>query len=1015
MKSIIIKPYNLVLLGGLLMSSLIVTLGIAVINRLGQLGQLRQEEQYLEKLELLADDVEARLANLSTITLLTAEHLSSLPQPDDGGAIAPQLARIHQLSPQLRTVVIVNPAGTIVADMRDGQPALGVDVSDRLYFQIHLEDTTTENTTTEDIYVMPPVVSRVDGKWTWVLSAAARTEVDDLAAVVVTSLDRNFFSDIFASQTYIDQGFGVMVHASGPILEASATQQHLVGQALNDFSWDLPNIAQSVTRNYNGITAQDQGTLLQKLVGDWPITLVFFLDEAVVQEARTQSIGTTPYWILILLLAVVLSTLLLYANFRKMLAVEEKLWLSQEKLLQSQYVAKIGDFTWDVASGEVAWSQGAYRLLDYPEYEDITLSLVTDAIHHPDDNERVMQWLSAGMDAGKAHLGPLEYRLLSRSGEVIQVQTNVRISYHQGQATRVFGTILDVTELKQAEQQVRQHERKLKLLLHTTGSGILSVDCDGVCTSGNPAALRMLGYATEAELLGVNLHQTLHGRLADGSSYPVDQCPIMRVLMTHEAYGTDQEYFVRRNGDRFPIQLYANPIIDQGKTEGVVLSFIDISAQKQLEQQLYQQANHDALTHLPNRTLLLDRLKNAIATAAQDNGLVGVIFLDLDDFKYINDTLGHAVGDRLLQRVAQRLQQAIRTSDTVARMGGDEFVIILDQIQDSINASTAACKVLAKLSAPIPMPEGQLKVNASLGIAIYPMDGQDADTLLQAADTALYQAKEHGRGTYQYFAPAFATAAEEMHRVEQKLSRAVTQSHLAVAYQPIVSAQTGELEAVEALLRFQPLPDYRGISVFKAIQIAERNGLIIEIGDWSLAKAVQDVQQLSLKLGKPIRLHFNASSRQFLRDGFAQHLLTQLETVAFPVRSLVIEITESSLLRSPIQAEAIAQQLVDLGLLIALDDFGTGYSSLSYLAKFPVAIMKVDKSFVTGVEKNTKQAVILKSILDFGNTLGITTLCEGVEEIREHQIVSEFGCQQEQGYFYARPTSIDNIALHYGG
>ena len=1017
-----IQPHNVVLLGGLAIWLSVASLGGAVINQLGNLGQTRQEEQYLERLELFSKDIEARLTGLANITLLNAEHISSHHRFHNGTKKTdPELQKIRPLLPSLRTMIVVNAEGVVVDDMRDDKPAVNINVSDREYFQLHLKKKTGE------IQVLSPVSSRVDGQWTWVLSAAARAPSGDLLAVVVTSLDRRFFSDLFASQPQqranfsdiftsqqgIEPGFGLMIHEDGHILEASCEKINSVGQSLNT----LPSIpadgGSSISRTYAWPSNNRQGTLLQKPVTGWPLQLLIFLDEEGIRAARRQSVGIAPYWLLGLLLAILSSTALLYANMRKKSIVEKQLWLSQEKLLQAQYLAGTGDFSWEVESGRVQWSKGTYRLLKYPPEEDITFDLVAEDIHHPDDHAAVMQWLSDGMQAKKTDLGSLEYRLLSKFGDVIDVQTTVRIHYENGRAKSVFGTILDVTKRKQIEEQIRQQEQKLALLLRTTGSGILSVDSNGICTSCNPAAIAILGYSAEGELLGINLHQAIHGKLADGSDYPVDWCPITHVLQSGEPCVTSQEFFFRKNGERFPIQLHAHPILDGGQIQGAVLSFIDISEQKRLEQRLYQQANRDSLTNLPNRSLLLNRLRRAISSAERQGGLLGVIFMDLDDFKNINDTLGHYVGDRLLQNLGVRLKGIMRAGDTIARMGGDEFVIVLERIENSEDASIVVRKIVRELAEPIHLPEGQLVIKASFGISLYPADGQDVETLLKAADTALYKAKEHHRGGYQYFAPSFMAEAEEMHRVEQQLSKALMDGHLAVAYQPILAAMTGELEAVEALLRFQPLQGYQNISVFKAIQVAERNGAIIEIGEWSLRQAIADVTVLAEKLGKPIKLHFNASSRQFLNEGFVDRIFEQLTTSEFPAQSLVLEITESSLLHSPAKAEKIAHHLANIGVLIALDDFGTGYSSLSYLAQFPVDIMKVDKSFVRSAEEGAKQKLILKSMIDFGNNLGMRTLCEGIEDTNQHQLINYFGCQQVQGFLYSRATSIDEISPQY--
>ncbi|GIZ51755.1 sensor domain-containing protein [Noviherbaspirillum aridicola] len=427
------------------------------------------------------------------------------------------------------------------------------------------------------------------------------------------------------------------------------------------------------------------------------------------------------------------------------------------------------------------------------------------------------------------------------------------------------------------------------------------------------------------------------------------------------------------------------------------------------EKRLRHMALHDLLTGLPNRALLQDRVTQAISQARRDGKRAAILFIDLDHFKHVNDSLGHLVGDRLLQIVAGRLEQCVRRGDTVARLGGDEFVMCLGGLDDGGGAAVVAQKILAALDASTVVEGHELHVTGSIGIGLYPDDGPHAEALLQAADTAMYHAKSRGRNSFSFFTPALNEAVQQRLTIESQLHQALPRGELRLHYQPQVDLRNGRIVSAEVLLRWQQ-PQRGMIAPNEFIPVAEDTGLILRIGEWVLREACAQLGRWRHEGHRELSLAVNLSARQVLQPGFAATVAGIIAQAGVPASSLVLEITESVLMQPSEDNLALLHALTDLGLKLSLDDFGTGYSSLSYLKRFPISELKIDRSFVDGIEQDENDRAIAATVIAMARGLRLTVMAEGVETAGQEAYLRANGCGLAQGYRYGRPMPADDFA-----
>ncbi|MBC7950717.1 MAG: EAL domain-containing protein [Rhodospirillaceae bacterium] len=564
----------------------------------------------------------------------------------------------------------------------------------------------------------------------------------------------------------------------------------------------------------------------------------------------------------------------------------------------------------------------------------------------------------------------------------------------------------DVTDRKRAEAGLQM----AAAVFQHTGEGIVVTDELGRIQRINPAFSAITGYAAE-EVVGRSPALLKSDRQAP------DFYKTMWQTLTASGRWQGEIWNRRKNGEAYLEWLTINAVRNEhGEVAHYVGVFDDISELHEKEQRIRHQAYHDALTGLANRTLLTDRLEHAIATADRGELKVAVMFLDLDRFKVVNDSLGHDVGDELLKAVAHRLKGSLRRADTVARLGGDEFVILCTHWDNPGEIAQLGDKVLDLLKEPFAISGHDLHVGCSIGISLFPADGEDARTLLKNADTAMYTVKEGGRDGYRFFDASMNAQAVERLTLENALRQAVERQEFEVYYQPKIYLHTGRVAGMEALVRWHH-PTQGMISPVRFIPLAEETGLVIAMGEWVLRQSCRQVRLWAEAGVNPGPVAVNVSARQLGLADFAARVAAILEEEGVAPGAIDLEITETAIMSDPDRAAAQLEQLADMGVRIALDDFGVGYSSLGYLKRLPISVLKMDRSFIQDVIENEDSAQLARGIVRLAMALDIDVVAEGVETIEQVEFLRACGCGMVQGYYYSRPlppAKLDEEFLHGG-
>jgi len=564
-----------------------------------------------------------------------------------------------------------------------------------------------------------------------------------------------------------------------------------------------------------------------------------------------------------------------------------------------------------------------------------------------------------------------------------------------------------VIERKAGDEALFMEKERAQVTLNSIGDAVLSTDIAGNVTYLNLVAERMTGWSCE-EAIGRRLAEVF--QIIDGATREPAPNPMARAVQENQTVGlTANCILIRRDGSESAIEDSAAPIHDRaGRVTGAVIVFHDVSAARAITQKMSHLAQHDFLTDLPNRMLLSDRIANAIALARRHGKQRAVLFLDLDGFKHINDSLGHPIGDKLLQSVAQRLVACVRGSDTVSRQGGDEFVILLSEIEHAEDAVRSAEKMLLALAAPHSIAEKELHITASIGISVYPDDGRDAETLIRCADTAMYHAKDKGRNNFQFFTKDMNVRAVERQFLEGSLRRALERREFVLHYQPKINLETGAITGVEALIRWRH-PERGLIPPALFVPIAEDCGLIVPIGRWVLHEACRQVQTWIDAGLPPLSVAVNISAREFQSKDFLEGVRATLKETRLNPRHLELELTESVLMQDAASTAPALIALKAIGVRLAIDDFGTGYSSLSYLRQFPIDTLKIDQSFVREITAGSHDDTIVSAVISMGKTLKQRVVAEGVETGEQLAFLQRQHCGEGQGYHFSRPVSAEEF------
>ena len=682
---------------------------------------------------------------------------------------------------------------------------------------------------------------------------------------------------------------------------------------------------------------------------------------------------------------------LLWSRQRNNQRVIAELRQGRQQLREAQRLAQIGSWELEIPTGRLTWSEELYRIFgidpqagpgDYQRF----LQMVP-----AEDRERVDEAYRASFREREPH--EVEHRLITGSGQIKQIRSRWETHFDAlGNPLRTIGTAQDITDLRRMESQMQL----LGTAFHHSGEAILITDHDNRIVTVNPAFTTLTGYTLE-DVAGKNPKL-----LSAGRTLP-EEYERMWASIRQKGYWQGEVWDRRKDGGVYPKWLSISVMRDDaGEIRYHIAHFTDVSAERAAEARLHHMAHHDMLTGLANRFSLKERLEHALAVARRESSRVALLFIDLDRFKVINDTLGHHIGDELLIQVSQRLRSAVRDSDLVARLGGDEFVVMASGVEQMSSVATVAEKLVKVVGEPYAIGPHTLYTTPSIGIAVYPMDGENGEALMKNADAAMYHAKAAGRNNFQFFDARMNEAAIERLNIEHALHQALERDEFVLYYQPVIDLGSGRVSCVEALIRWRH-PERGLVAPGLFIGVAEETGLIQPIGDWVVWTACRQLAAFRAAGIADVKMAINISAVQMRNSSLPVVAHGVIDAYSLARGDLIFEITESVAMEQPDETIRVLDVLRSMGVTLALDDFGTGYSSLSYLRMFALDKLKLDRSFVEEIGEDIDGQVICDATIGLAHALGLTLVAEGVETEAQLDYLRARGCDLVQGYLFSRP------------
>jgi diguanylate cyclase (GGDEF)-like protein/PAS domain S-box-containing protein len=672
---------------------------------------------------------------------------------------------------------------------------------------------------------------------------------------------------------------------------------------------------------------------------------------------------------------------------------------SEERLASAQRIAQLGNWELNPATGMFWGSDEMLRILGLSQvspffsFENFLFTI------DPSDRHLVASSLANTFRQRSTCCFEFRVKCPDSSLRVVRLQGHADMEV-SGKLPRILGTLQEVTEMRQVEDNLRM----LKEAVDCLPIGITLSDVTGKIIYSNPAEADIHGYAPEE----------LVGKEASEFAPQSQRKPLTPDQMNNMGLLKRESVNIRKSGDLFPVQLTSLAVrSSDGRCLGIVTTCEDITSQKETEKKIHRLAYYDALTGLPNRGMFLDRLHQALAFAHREERSVCLVFLDLDNFKDVNDTYGHDFGDKLLKEVADRLNDTMRESDTLARLGGDEFVVILSSVSNHESTANAAQRIMSVFALPFLIDDRKIFCSVSIGIAVYPDDGTDTESLLKCADTAMYHAKEEGRSQYRFFSAEMNQKIMRRVLLENSLRQGLDRQEFFVNYQPQWDLKTSRMVGVEVLLRWQSL-DFGLMAPSDFIALTENSGLIFDLGQWVLRTACIQAKTWSLAGFTDLKVAVNISGKQLKQPDFLEMISRVIHETGVTPKSLELEFTESVVMEDAEKTIETLRALKKLGVQLSIDNFGTGYSSLNYLKHFPIDRIKIDRSFVADLDSNNNDAALVEAIISMGHSLNRKVLAEGVENSDQLNFLTRLGCDEVQGFYLALPMTAEDLGKRLG-